>query len=408
VSLEPPHRDRVEGGRPVRFFALFPVSAVFLLQYVAFVVYPELRDPTGSAGLIFLLIVVGVGGALWAELLLHPLSVPRPQNDYRASRPAILLVFVIGATASLVALAAGAGTYETQIGTRSVGAIASFVTPFLPWKDFGVWLAIWSSGNQAVSKKFAGGLFAFSILLDLYVAIVDARVAPFFATTLVTFVLALLSGLVKVRSLVIAAALVALLWPPLFNLRNERRVEVGANAAELEQESSSRLELNKFVAVLPVLESSVRQPDVDYLKVLRFGFIPRVLDPGRGTLNTANDLSVAANFGDKNAFSTTVFGDVYFLGGGVFGLLFYSISVGAIATYLRKRGSAMAFLAFGLVLLNFVWIELAWPNTLASFIQNMISLVFAMLFLRAIASRNRSIPVRSNRHEGSEHPSSRR
>jgi hypothetical protein len=112
VSLEPPYRDRVEGGRPVRFFALFPVSAVFLLQYVAFVVYPELRDPTGSAGIIFLPIVVGVGDALWAELLLRRLSVPRPQNDYRASRRSTLLVFVIGATASLLALAAGAGTYE--------------------------------------------------------------------------------------------------------------------------------------------------------------------------------------------------------------------------------------------------------------------------------------------------------
>ena len=72
MSLEPPYRERVETGRLVRFFARFPVSALFLLQYLAFVVYPEVRYPTGSAGIIFLLIVVGVGGALVGRAAVEP------------------------------------------------------------------------------------------------------------------------------------------------------------------------------------------------------------------------------------------------------------------------------------------------------------------------------------------------
>ena len=96
----------------------------------------------------------------------------------------------------------------------------------------------------------------------------------------------------------------------------------------------------------------------------------------------------------------TVFGNVYLLGGGVLGLFFYSITVAGVATFLRKRGSAIAFLAFGLVLLNFVWIEAVWPDILASFIQSMISLGFAMLFLRALGPKRRSTPAAVYRHEG--------
>ena len=290
-------RGSVE-ARFVRFFSRFPISAVFFAQYLAFVVYPEVRSPTGSAGIIFLLVVVGVGGALWTEVLLSRLAVRGPKHDYRPTRRLILLVFVIGAAASLVALAAGAGTYEVQIGTRSVGAAASLATPFIQWKNFGVWLAIWSSRSESVSKRFALTLFALSVVLDLYLSFVSAIFGSFFATTFVTLVLAVVAGLVRLRSLAIAAVLVALLWPPLFNLRNQRRVEAGANVAELGTDPSlNRLELNKYFVELRVIESGGRRPQVDLLKELRFGFIPRTFDSGRGNLSTANALSIAANLG---------------------------------------------------------------------------------------------------------------
>ena len=181
-----------------------------------------------------------------------------------------------------------------------------------------------------------------------------------------TLVLAVVSGLVKFRSLVFAAVLVALLWPPLFNLRNQRRVDVGANVAELgSDQSSNRLELNKYFEELPVFESGGRRPDVDLLEVLRFGFIPRVLRSRSGNLSTGNDLERRGEpwreeLGHAHGVRKRLpLGRWY-----PRRALLFDFGRRDRHRTCGNAGPAIAFLVFGLVLLNFVWIEAVWPDSI--------------------------------------------
>jgi len=367
------------GGRPLRTFG---VTAILSTQLLVMVAGPAIVNGTQPLVLILSLCVVSVLVTLYVEFVAAFLRPIRWDGTSMSARFA-LFVLAAGLTASVLATAGGRGTYAVQVGLAREQWYVAFLTPFSAWPIVGVGFVMWLYRQGAVTRKIYLISIAVTLSSQLYIGFERAifgQAAAFLATILV---MAVMIGIVRLRFLVIAAIAVVLVWPTLYDLRDQTRAAVlGTSAGVSAGDPYGRLQLDKQMSLLSVIgHGDVQGPSVGLL--LRTAFVPGALDPNRASLATGQLLSVATGGSDRSATSATFLGNAnLFLGVG--GVALVSGIIAALARFVIRRldSSAWAIGWFGLIYYFTLSFNATYPNGLVGLGQSLISVGAAWVLFR--------------------------
>ena len=299
-------------------------------------------------------------------------------------------MMVVGWIAAFAGAFVGQGRYSSQIGTTSISSLASVATPFAVWPLLGMAISLGLRRSGRISDRTAYVTIAINLVLQLALAIYDARLAPFTSFALVTAFLVVVTRMVRLRWILLAVLLIPLVWPPLFNFRNELRVQQGEVVNPYSTfNAGTRLRLDLEMAQIsefPKIPTNIGQPSLATL--IEFGLIPRFLESGRGTINTGSGLSVALGSPADNSSTVTALGFAYLEQSWLGIILYVGCASLAVGVVIRRRGPwALAMLA--VLLLNLIWIESTYPDMIAGVLQDVVSLGAALVFVEIFFGRDR-------------------
>ncbi|MFJ8580621.1 hypothetical protein [Micromonospora sp. NPDC093277] len=199
-----------------------------------------------------------------------------------------------------------------------------------------------------------------------------------------------LCGLFRVRGLVIVAAVLLLAWPTIYGIRDDLREDRGV-AVSQEVSAADQLRVDVQLAQVAAIDVPVdlRQPGpADYL---RYGLLPRQLDPDRPPITTGSDINQFLGGSANSSYNFLTLGNVYFFGGPLGVVIFYVCWALVAVVLLRWRQApgparlSLLCFAMGGPLL---WSS-SYPDTMIAFIQYTVSAlpVFAVLFATRMPGR---------------------
>jgi hypothetical protein len=354
------------------------VTLLLAVQYGAFVVRPALQYHTQPEGLIVKICFVGILVAFLIEALVVWIG-PGRQRPVKVTPQGATVVFAVGLMATLGSALSGSGSYAVQIETASASPLASLFTPFTPWMLIGVLLFLYLFRRGLVTKQKAGWFLAIAAAVELIVSLRLGFFAPLIDFALPFVFAMLLTRMIRLRWIVVLAMAAPFVLPPLYNLRNEHRVSLGAQPGQEGAPSIGdrlRMDLDMSqIKLLPTVPTSVGQPNVPTL--LRFGLLPRVLDPQRPSLETAQDLSVALHGTATNSATLTPLGEAYAFNSWSGVIAMVGALTVAVAVAVRYR-SPWGFVLLGLLIAS-LSIFGTYPDKLAATLQGIESMIFAMI-----------------------------
>src|SRR5205823_6005720 len=233
--------------------------------------------------------------------------------------PSAILIAVGGFIALIGATLLGTGTYAAQIGSEAASPLASLFTPFQSWTvaGFGLLFGCWARGG--VRRRTVALLAIAAIGVELFVGIaIVGRLAPALSYSLAIAFGATIDGFVRLRLVAIAGLALVIVWPHIYSARNDVRVSAGGKAvasAQALHSAEGRLQLDTELADAQWLTFPAEEKPGP-LSILRYGLIPRALDPGRPTLSTGAIVGGLTGHGTLTYYSLTILGSTYLFGGG--------------------------------------------------------------------------------------------
>ena len=381
----------------VSMYRRFPATFMVMAPYVLLIVPPAVAY--GNLGVWFLIGValIAIAGTSIPEFLGRaPKGVAIPtenvheygKNLFRLAIFAISVGSVIHAAAAFEgkgSIAAQAGLVEASSGL--VGAIDSSTKG---WVIVGVGLLFAAYVGGQCSRK---GMF-----LTLSIAVVAELMASYFTQItaplleLVTFLsmMALLLGVVRARVVLIGALITLVIWPTVFEFRNELRASEGVWVSD-EVTAFDRLRFDLQFADAQEIQVPL---DVDVpgilqhptlIDILRFGLIPRFLDPDRDQVSTGVVVNVALGGARTSARTFGPVTTLYVLEGPLYLFLYY-FALSVYVSLLWRRGTRVTPIRLGLLALAMDG-PLGWfstfPDATIGMVQGAISAIplFACLLM---------------------------
>ena len=385
----------------------YPVTVLLGGQYGAFVLVPAIVHQTPPLKLIIGICIVATTVAFLIEL-----SAERRRPMHTAEptcRPvglaATWVVLGVGVLADFGSYLGGSGSYAVQVGTTQMTTVTTFLTPFRYWELFGCVLVMWGCRQRMVSRRAALIVLAIVCLERLYVGVSTAILSNGITFIACLVVLALIMGLVRLRWLILALVFIPVVWPALYQQRNEKRQLIAGDAFYAGSTASQRLRLDLEMSTLQFL---VPKPDVivtpSPLDLLRYGLLPSAIDNNRAEVSTNSQFAIALGGRASNARSATMLGNAYVFGGWY---LVLAIPAGlAIAMGIAiRRETPWGYMFVGLVWLYGIGFSATWPSMISLLLQASESLFAAAILVRLLS---RSAPPPRMRLVGPSRPGGRR
>ncbi|WP_328383957.1 hypothetical protein OHQ88_16300 [Micromonospora zamorensis] len=402
-----PYSD-VASSWGARTFRCYPVSLVMLAPYVLFVLPVAVVYENPDLGFLVRLVGLALTGSVLVETAALPLrrsALPgwdrgvRTANDH----PRIYLVArgvtMVSILADLTGAAVGRGTIFTQVsGSLPASPLASLSALVSGWSALAVALLIASSLGGRASKWGVGGWLLALTLTQAILVVMTARAAPLLGFISFLAAVGVISGVVRARYLAVAAVVLALAWPALFELRNEVRQGGGVSVSE-QVTADDRLRLDLQVSAVAHHRVPVDVPQPGPGDYLRYGLVPRVLDPDRPTISTGAVISQYLGSSATSAYSFLALGNIYFLNGPWGVVVVYGLWSTLVVLLLRSGGApgpvrlgALCFALAGPLL----WSS-TYPDSMIAFIQHLVSAVPVFVLLRLTSRSGTSV---RRRHAG--------
>jgi hypothetical protein len=379
TRLTGPHVQRSKPSLrgPLRY----PVTQLLGLQYLALAVFPAVIY--GNTYLPFIVSVLGLallttGFVEW----LSRAALPRGEANVIARYPKAVVIWAItltGAVATLGSTELGATTYATQIGLTQASPFTTLLTPLAPWLLFGCAFALASWRVGGMSRKTTLLLIGFALAVQLAAVLQIGAVAP-----MMNFALAIGAGLVLVgffrpRWLWVGIVVAILAWPTLYSVRNATRQDVaGAQFGPLfGPDAQSRLREDLLLEEAAIVGDAFSVPQPSAVDILRFGLIPRALDPNRGEISTSKALNVAMGGSSSSAMTFTTIGTIWSLDGGFVGVMIYCGFVAAAFSLVYRHMTPIRIAIAVFLVYHLIWIETTFPDNIAAVLQGLVSLAAA-------------------------------
>ena len=210
--------------RPTLMVERFPVTILLGLQYGALVMFPALAYGTQPERLMLAVCGAAVGIALAIESLLAWVP-PRATSSTPVgiTRRSATAVLAVGMLAQVSLVIVGNTSYGAVATGQGQSHLAAMLTPFSPWLTFGAVMFLWLWRKGEATRTEAWIVLAFAESLQLLLLVKTGRTASLASFALTIALVAVLMRFVRLRWLVLAVALIPLVWPPLYQLRNDIR-----------------------------------------------------------------------------------------------------------------------------------------------------------------------------------------
>jgi hypothetical protein len=329
-----------------RWLQRYPVTVTVATPYIALVLPLAVLNDNPKTGFIFGLLVLASIGAFLVESLFVGLRTPAERPDevmlansrHKSMSLVARCTTVASIVCDLVFAANGGGSVLTQVTSQIVSSpLASIAVLGAGWKYLAVGLLISSYHGGKVTRSSFYSWIAALIATQVVVGLLTGRTAPFICyATFVAFV-GVVFGIVRAKHIGIAAAVLLIAWPTIFTLRNEIRKADGITVSETVS-AQDRLRFDVQVARPSYFEVPVDVGQPGIAEMLRYGAIPRVLDPNRPTISTGAKINAYLDGNAKSAYTFLPIGTIYFLDGPAALPVFYGAWAFATVLLLRTRG----------------------------------------------------------------------
>lgn len=371
---------------------LFPASVFVAAPYLALIVPVAIIQ--GNRQLPFILGVLGLAllGTLAAELALLTRRLRANPAIIAESADIPMLsiitasVLAVAALARVAFVASGGGSLLSQIMGQDSSRLASIAGIFAAWKLFAVGLLFTCVLRGVCRNRTAWLGVAILALIEIWAAFQTTITSPLIQFLSAVLLLALVLGLVRLRTLVVALVLMFIVWPPLYAFRNTLREDLGV-AVDQSVSATDRLRFDEQIALVTQFQVPVQAGQPGATEILRYGLIPRFLDSGRPDLATSRLINRFV--GGSNTSSTTFLsiGTLYFFYGPGGILVYYSL-VSVVFSLLTSRAARAGPIALCLMAAA-AWYLLGWastfPDAIVGYIQAMVSfspIAASLLILR--------------------------
>lgn len=378
--------------KPRLWLERYPVTLLLCLQYGPLVIYPAWRNHTNPEGAIIGISLLAILSALIVEVLLSPAGL-HGRRSSNLSIGFVRCVMAVGWLASGAQALTGQGSYQSQINAASQTKLASLFTPFQNWPLFAAFLVLWLFRQERLSRRSTYCYLGLTIALEFGLTLYEAIFSPLMSTLLALIFGAILVRLIRLRWVVLIVIAAPLVWSPLYNLRNDVRLSVGGNVTEIGlHQAPSRLRLDlEFgqIAEFPHIPIAIGHDSA--FTLIRYGLLPRALDPSRPPLRTGSDLSVALGSSSTSSDTLTTVGDIYVEYGWHY-VMFVFAGIAAIVAWTIRRRGPWSMCILGLLVSQALWIESTWPNIVPAVLQGTVSLGVVWLLYRCWPSTRRDRP----------------
>lgn len=285
------------------------MTFAIVTPYLVLILPPALWYQNPSTGFIARVGAIAVAGSLVTEWLLGVLTPARGpvrstvadygRDLYRVGLFAILASALVG----VLAAAAGVGSIQVQVGLATASRWLATANSLVGgWGIIGVGLLL--AAYLAGTCSRAELLRALAVLVggELVEAYLTALTAQLMALGTLLVTMALLLGLIRARVLVVVFLVALALWPAVFELRNEIRTAAGV-AVDESVGAYDRLRFDEQIARADGLRVPLELGQPGIVDIVRYGVVPRALDPGRPQVSTGRLINVALGGGPTSAYS---------------------------------------------------------------------------------------------------------
>jgi hypothetical protein len=361
----------------------FPVTILFGLQYGALVVVPAIIHDTQPLGLIITICLAGVSTAFVVEAVRSPLG-PSNSKPIQVSPNAAMWILRIGWLAAIGGSITRGVAYVNQTTSADPSHLAAIFTPLTYWVLIGTALTLAQAAQGLVSRTRAWWVIGFGFALELALSLRAAILNDVVIYSITVMFLAIVLGFIRWRWVIIALFTIPLVVPTLYNLKTQERSSL-RNAAVPGQDFnySQRLRLDREMAQVDdfptVPAHDINPPSLPTL--LLFGLVPRLLDQGRETLHTGENLSAAVGGSPTSSDTATSFGNAYIVQGWT-GVFLYSALCALVTGMVIRRRGPWGLALLGLITSSCLLIEGAYPDMLAGLLQACVSWAAALLVVR--------------------------
>ncbi|MFJ6197809.1 hypothetical protein [Micromonospora sp. NPDC092111] len=380
--------------RAARVLRCYPVSLVLLAPYLLLIIPTAVWNDNPQTGFILRLVGLALLGSVGVETL--GLLLGRPTYEWRrglqqanAQYPRIYqvacLVAVTSILAGLLGAYAGRGTIVAQVtGELPDSQLATLTALFSGWGALAFALLVASHvGGQVSTRRLLGWLAALT-LTQVVLAAITAISAPLLGFTFFVAAAGAVCGVFRLRYLLVGVALLLLVWPAMFQYRNGVRQDHGIVVSQ-EVTAVDRLRLDRQLATVAQFDVPVDLDQPDVRNFIRYGVLPRAIDPDRPPLTTGQDINQYLGGNATSAYTFLVLGNVYFFAGPVGVVVYYASWAAVVVALLRWRGAPgpVRLSLFCFVLADPLLWSSTYPDSAISFVQHSVSAlpVFAMLWL---------------------------
>ncbi|MFD0974418.1 hypothetical protein [Plantactinospora endophytica] len=340
--------------RLVRVLQRYPVSVLLLAPYLILVLPMAILHRNPDLGFVLRLLGLALAATVLVETLLlssggsarRRTSGGTPERTFaeaNAGYPRIFLVArlvaVVSIVAEIVGGIAGRGSIVAQIaGAQAASPLVNLVALVSGWKylAFALLIASFHAGHARLASvyRWTAALLGVQVLLVFLTAISVSLVGY------LTFVAAAgsICGVIRARYVLVAAVVLFLAWPSVFAIRNAIRKDSGVRVSS-EVTAADRLRFDQQIGRASMYDVPVDVGQPGPTAYLRYGFVPRILDPGRPPLATGTAINRFLGGSDRSSFNFLTLGTVYFVDGRAGVVVFYGGWALVAGLLLRLRGA---------------------------------------------------------------------
>ncbi|MGP5561491.1 hypothetical protein ACTXN9_13065 [Corynebacterium casei] len=342
--------DFARPTRLVAFFRRLPTTTLVLAPYLLLFLPPAFIF--GNSSVWFLIKVALI--ALLATTLVDLFWPRTPQMQdpkailKRYDRRLFHFAFIVVAFSSLVrflAALAGKGSVAVQTGRAemSSGYIGTLDSLIGSWGIAGVGLAVAAYFGGYCSKKELFLTVGIGVAGTALGVVFTQITAPLFSEITFLTMFLLFFGLIRSRLILIGIVVVLYIWPTIFEIRNQWRVESGVRVSD-EVSAFDRLRFDLQFARAQELSVPLEDTAIGFLQnpnvldILRYGIIPRFLDPDRDLVSTGQVINMALGGSETSAYTFGPVTTIYVLGGSLY-LFFYYALLAVLVNWVWKNGA---------------------------------------------------------------------
>ncbi|MEG3633608.1 hypothetical protein [Micromonospora palythoicola] len=390
------------GGRELigRLLRCYPVTAFVLVPYAIFILPMAAFHENPQTGFIVSLVGLAVLGSASVETVGLLFGRPAPRWREGISRscvryphiyPVARLVAITSVLANLLGAYLGRGTITAQVaGDLPSTPLAALTTLFTGWGAIGFALLVASHLSGRLSKAKLYGWLAVLVAAQVLVVALTAVTAPLFALVFFVAGAGALCGIFRMRNLAACAVVLFLAWPATFEYRNALREERGI-AVDSHISAADRLRVDSQLTVVADIEVPVDLGQPGPADYLRYGLVPRLLDPDRPAISTGQQINQFLGGGPTSAYTFLLLGNIWFFNGAIGVVVVHAFWAAVAAVLLRWRGvpGPGRLILFCLVLSGPLLWSNTYPDSSIGFLQHVTSgiPVFVLLWLTRVSFR---------------------